>query len=138
MPKPRTPTAILELRGAFKKDPQRRRNNEPAGAGDIGEPPHTLTQEECDAWAEVSDITPVGVLTGSDRIHMEIVSQLLAWQREVGIRDFPAQAARRLDTALGKLGMNPSDRTRLEVPAKAQSDSPFADLAAPPRRGVEH
>lgn len=125
MARPRVPTAVLDARGAFRANPQRRRPREPEGTGEIGNPPTRLSPAERRAWREVVKQAPAGVLSGSDRLFVEQIARLLAEQWSAGV-DFPVTRAKRLDVLLGKLGMNPSDRARLEVSPPADGKNPFA------------
>jgi hypothetical protein len=46
MARPRTPTNVLEIRGAFKKHPERKRED-PEPAGELGEPPRSSSRASC-------------------------------------------------------------------------------------------
>lgn len=131
MPKPRTPASILELKGAFKKNPARRRPPEPDGNGPIGDPPSRLSVDERKAWREVVRLAPARVLTGSDRLHVEQLARLMAEQWANG-GDLPTTRAKRLDSLLAKIGMNPTDRSRLEVPPEPRGPNPFDSIDRPP------
>ena len=76
--RPRKPTAVLESKGAFKKDPQRKaaRENEPPPNGDIGAPPDYFDQAHAAIWHELCDEAAPGVLAKSDRKLMEIAVRL--------------------------------------------------------------
>jgi hypothetical protein len=65
MARPNKPTALLELNGAFKKDPARRRarEHEPKPSGPLGEPPASFPPNQKQAWLELSSQAPPGVLT---------------------------------------------------------------------------
>jgi hypothetical protein len=78
MPQPRKPTKVLEASGAFKKNPQRKRPNEPIVREPLGSPPDTLTAEERKAWMEFAEQSPTGVLTQADRQAVESASVLMA------------------------------------------------------------
>ena len=114
MARPRTATAILEARGAFKKDPQRARvDPEPTG-GLRKLPPANLTADQKKAWNRIVKVAPAGVLMNSDEIMLELAACLLAeFQADPG----GMQTARllRLETQLGKFGLSPSDRARIGV-----------------------
>jgi hypothetical protein len=71
MGRPRKPTAVLELTGAFRKNPQRKRT-EPPTAGPLGDPPEHFTAEQAAVWHELASICPPGVLMRSDRVVVEI------------------------------------------------------------------
>lgn len=65
--RPRTSATVLELRGSFQHDPQRRRVDAP-GAGPFDpEPPLTLTGEEQAAWREIVPELPLIAITATER-----------------------------------------------------------------------
>ena len=67
MARPRKPTAIMELVGAYRKNPQRRPQNEPEPRGPFpDDPPGHLPPELKAAWQAIVDVVPVGVLQASD------------------------------------------------------------------------
>lgn len=125
----KTPTNILELRGSFKKHPERRaaRANEPVPTGDIGDPPNHLNPQEQALWREIVGILAPGVLANSDRMILEIASVLMAEFRLVGTAGMSDGRLSRLTAILGQLGMTPADRARINAPSK-QKLNPFADL----------
>ena len=127
MAKPRTPTRVLEARGASRKNPQRRRE-EPEVDSPLGSPPSDFTPAQAAAWFEIAEIAPPGVLTGADRIAVEIGASLLAMFG--ADRDgFPPSKLLRLDVMLSKLGLSPADRSKIGLPIKKRSErNPFADL----------
>lgn len=126
MPRPRTPTATLELRGSFDKNPQRRRGKEPQPDGEIGEPPERMTNLQAQAWAEIVENCASGVLTNMDRLTLELICMSLAecWDGTANSTDRD-----RVFRQLGKLGMTPSERAVLAVAApKLDRNNPFARL----------
>lgn len=115
MGKPRTATNILESKGAFKKNPNRKRPNEPKVTNPFPtSAPEQLSDEQVACWNEIVSIAPAGVLTGADTIIVEIGACLLAEFRE---KQGAIDTARitRLTTELGKLGLTPSSRAGLTV-----------------------
>jgi hypothetical protein len=94
MARPRTPTNVLDARGAFKKHPERRRED-PEPAGELGEPPLYFSAPELQCWTELVSITPRGVLTARDRWVVEMAARLMAEYRELG-RKFPLSGLQRL------------------------------------------
>lgn len=77
MARPRKPTNVLELTGAFKKDPQRRREDaEPVG--ELTAPPAHINGAVLHAWKEIAKYAPRDVLTNSDRLSLELAANLLA------------------------------------------------------------
>jgi hypothetical protein len=99
---------------------------EPAGAGDLGTPPKDWTADQKLLWWEVANSAPAGVLTGSDRLLVELAVRNLANIRAAGGEITAAQSAE-MRRCLGEMGMTPSERSRLSAPG-GKSDNPFADL----------
>jgi hypothetical protein len=110
MARPRTPTATLELAGAFKKNPARKkaRANEPVVDTPLGDPPESLHQVERIVWAEMAE--EGHWLTGADRFLFEIAVRLMSMHRG--------------------LGFSPTERSKIKAPgseAETPAD-PFADF----------
>lgn len=129
MGRPRKPTKILELSGAFNNKPGRRedRGNEPEPTGEIGPPPkHFKRKALKDIWQEIINITPPGVLTNADRIHLEMICYALeAYRRNPS--EFLAARHTRLEAMLGKIGLSPADRSKVGIRSKTKKNS-FADF----------
>ena len=126
MGRPATASAILELKGAYKTNPERRRLKEPdpAGVFDMN-PPEGLEKDEIEAWKEVISQVPKLVLTGSDRNLVELTAVLWAqFRREK--HEMAVARMNRMVTNFGFLGMTPSDRTRLQVDKPKNNE--FDDL----------
>ena len=71
MPRPRKPTELLQLTGAYRPDRHGPRLAAPKSGRPIGDPPVHLAPDEAAAWREhVRDAAP-GVLTGYDRCALE-------------------------------------------------------------------
>ena len=109
MARPRTPTRILALRGAFRKDPQREhaRDGEPMPKAGIGKPPKTLSPGALEAWRQLVDNAPAGSLGDADRAYLEVAAELLALKRLVGVAAMSSAKLSRLEVMLGKLGLRP-------------------------------
>jgi len=115
MPRNATASAILEMRGAYKEHPERRRAKEPEPAGTFDmEPPESLTEDEIVAWKEVVSQVPKLVLTGSDRNLVELTAVLWAQFRREKC-EMAVSRMNRMVSNFGFLGMTPSDRTKLQV-----------------------
>jgi phage terminase small subunit len=123
MARPRKPTKELEAKGAFKKDPQRKRLGEPKTNPTLGAVPEHLSPVEAKVWHEIATLAPFGVLTKSDRIELEFAARLVAYNRE-NYNTVSITALRHQHSVLGKLGLNPSDRARLNVGAP-EDENPF-------------
>lgn len=119
----RTPTNILKLRGADKKHPDRmrERKDEPQDDRPVGDPPKEFDADQVRAWQDIVTACIPGVLTGSDRLYVETASRLLAM-----VRCGTATSAdyTRWEAMLGKMGLNPADRSRISVPKKG-GGNPF-------------
>ena len=124
----RKPTNVLELSGSFKHNPNRRRADPPP-AGEIGEAPDHLADDEKNLWKELVAQSPLGVLQASDRAALEIVCCLMAEFRNDRASFTPAKIGV-LQRALSSLGHTPVDRSRLGVSKQESSaDDPWADFA---------
>lgn len=129
MARPRKATNILELNGAFRHDPKRgrERENEPVPLAEIGPCPVTLDPDEVVVWEDMVSRMPYGVLGDCDRDHLEVVVRLMAYTRRVPVEEWEAAKIARLDAMLGKLGMNPADRSKVKA-EKAPPKNAFRDL----------
>lgn len=124
--RPRTPTKVVELRGGFKKHPERKKSRkaEPVPKSGIGPAPAHLSAVQIRAWDYLVGIVAPGVLFDSDRAHLEMTAVLLA---EMWDGEMKTDRMRLLSTMLGKIGLNPSDRSKVQVP-EGKGKNPFEDL----------
>lgn len=133
MARNRTPSNILELRGAFEKNPQRRRE-EPKVDKELGPPPEHFGEARRAAWAEIVSHAPEGVLTRADRIAVEMLSDLLTRYRASMTPEgerFISADRRDLMALLARFGMTAADRSRVAAPkAKEETGDLFDFLAA--------
>src|SRR5215218_7542410 len=129
MPRHRLPTAIHEVKGTFIKHPERRRKAEPRPNGPLGPPPRRLGDDQIEAWREIVECCPPGVLTKADRLVLELTARLLAEMWAAGKLD--ARLAARLEACLGKLGMTPADRSKVTAAQAEKQESPWDRLAGP-------
>src|SRR5688572_8916631 len=121
--RPRKPTNVLQLKGAFQKNPGRgkARKSEPVPKAGIGPAPAHFDEQQTKAWDYLVGIVPGGVLFDSDRAHLEMTAVLLA---EFRAGDMKTDRMRLLATNLGKIGLNPSDRSKVQVP-EGKGKNPF-------------
>lgn len=126
MARPRKPTAALELKGAYKKDPQRKadRKDEPKPSGAVGKAPDFFDAEERLIW---DDLAEFGFwLTDADRLMLEIAVKLMSMFRK---NTLDGGGISKLITALSKLGFSPTDRSKVQAPgAKEPEADPYADF----------
>lgn len=120
MARPRKPTELLHLSGAFDKNPQRRRPIGPKSQEMLGEPPASLTEAELATWREFTATAPANVLTAFDAYNVEIVARLMAKFRadwltgaEFGI----------LKNALTELGATPASRSKITAVTQEQEEA---------------
>jgi len=129
MARPRTPSNVLELRGAFAKNPQRKRPNEPKPVGDVG----SYSIASCDPaeiWEELKTACPKNVLTQSDRLAFEIAVEFTRQFRE-NPTGLSSERIKTLINLLARFGMTPADRAKIDLgSADTQEESPWARLAA--------
>jgi hypothetical protein len=145
MARPRKPTAVLDLVGAFKKDPQRKaaRVNEPQSCGPIGEPPLHFSEELKPLWKELVSLAPAGVLTVADRWTVEVACRMMLLLRQPPtyqaddasgtLVERPAWGSAEVNAlmrCLGSMGLTPVDRSKVSVPQKIEEQNTFASLAA--------
>jgi phage terminase small subunit len=127
MARPRTPATILNLRGAFDKDPQRKREDA-EGAGPFEtDPPTHLAQEVVPAWRYIVSRLPKVALSSSDEIAVEMAARLLAWYWLTGSLDH----AKELRQWLAQLGMTPAARTKIPPAKPGEKGNRFAGLKTP-------
>ena len=126
MPRLRKPSNILELSGAWKQNPQRRRRSVPKSKREIKrEPPDYFDAGQREAWQFLLERVPDQVLKDADEAIFEMASVMFARFREQGA-DSPAYLLTRLDIMLDRMGMTPSGREKLTVPQ--QDENEFKDF----------
>lgn len=134
----RTPSNILELRGAFDKNPQRRRE-EPKVEKSLGPPPDHFDEARRAAWAEIESLAPADVLTKADRIAVEMLADLLVRYRASMTpagEKFTSADRRDLMALLARFGMTAADRSRVAAPAEKEEQGDLFDVLAAAARGV--
>ena len=117
MGRPRIPSNVLELKGAFKKNPARKRKDPEGTAPFCQSPPAHLPQAAVAAWNYVVIRLPQIALYNCDEIAVEMAARQLASYWLTGDVD----TLKELRQWLTKLGMFPVDRAKL---ASKEGDSP--------------
>lgn len=124
MGRPRTPSNVLEMRGSFDKDPQRRREDA-SGRGDFDrEPPEHLPQECVRAWRFIVDRLPPVSTFATDEVAVEVCARLLSTYWMSGNLD----TLKELRQWLMQLGFSPVARTKLATEKPGETENPFAKL----------
>jgi hypothetical protein len=122
MARPRKPTAMLELSGAYKINPARKRAREfePIPTGPIGPASNTLDELAAAIWDEMA---AAGFwLTDADRFMLEIAAVLMS---DFRLGRFEIKDHAVLVNTLNKLGFGPAERSKIKAPgAKEDSDKP--------------
>lgn len=127
----RQPRELAELKGATKKNPQRYRNEVPESKLPLGDPPKHMTKEAIACWREIEFYSLRGVLKGSDRLKLEIISNELSAYRRAP-QEFKTARLNTLNSMLSEYGFSPSARGKLGVePRPLEGD--FSEFAAPKR-----
>ncbi len=122
MSRPRKPFNELLASGAMAHDPQRFRDRQPEPISDepLGDPPPHFDAAQRKVWRELAKNAIPGVLCSADRIAMELLVSLVVMSRKG-----TAKAGDR-NTMVGlmsRLGMTPSDRTKLVAKPQKQSEN---------------
>lgn len=124
MGRPRTPAKILELRGSWKKHPERRREDLEGNGSFDPHPPAHLPQELVGCWREIVAQIPPQILSGSDVTSIETMCRLLLQIRmtsDIGaIREYRMWCDRYGMTAVG--------RTKIPPVEKGPAGNPFANV----------
>jgi phage terminase small subunit len=118
MSRPRTPTAILDTKGAFLANPQRKREGEPQPAGSIGSAPKHFSQDEKKIWREFVRTLAPGVGKSSDRLAAELIVRLILKERA---RTITSTERGHLILLVGRFGLTPADRAKISVEAPRES-----------------
>ena len=126
MPKPRTPSAVLEARGAFAHNPDRKREDFQSGEFDKSAPEY-FSPGQVAVWNEIVCLLPPSVLQATDRLAVELTARLVARFRSQEDADVSMAQVAQIRTALASLGMTPADRSRVGA-IKPPAVNPFLAL----------
>lgn len=123
MGRPRTPSNVLELKGAFKKNPARRRKDAEGSAPFCERPPVHLPQGAVVAWNYLVSRLPRIALYNCDEIAVELAARQLATYWLTGNEE----TLKELRQWLAKLGMFPVDRAKLPAKEAEAAKDPYLD-----------
>jgi phage terminase small subunit len=147
MARNRTPTAILEAKGSYIINPERKRDAEPKGGGPLGGPPKYLMDEEKKIWKEIAKRLPNGVAFESDRDSFEMLVRLthvmrysgktltLADESEFTVPDMKSAERATLISLWSRFAMTPSDRSKVSV--DKEPDDEFQSFMARKKAPVQ-
>jgi hypothetical protein len=125
--RPRTPTKILEMRGAFKANPQRlaQRENEPSDLPDLAwDAPADLSQSDRDSWGYLRPKQIPGVAKQSDEPAFRLLVSL--WSKKIIGALLPPES-KQIEALLGKFGGTPSERSKVSAGPKPKVNK-FANI----------
>jgi hypothetical protein len=129
MARPRKPSAVLELNGAYSRNPNRKRTDEPRPDTPLseGEPPPWINDDE-QALALWDDLVAEGFwLTTADSFMLEVAVRYMTYFRNGGSEP---KVISLLVGTLNKLGFGPADRSKIKAPGakKSEEQNPFAQF----------
>lgn len=132
----RTPSLILEAKGAFIHDPQRARPKEPSGGRPLPKKPSEylqMSEEEVKLWKQLHKRLLPGVAFESDELFFaDLVRLTLMW-----IKREPMMAAERTyRSSLGsRFAMTPADRSKVSV--EKEPDDEFDQFMNARKKSVQ-
>ena len=132
MARPRTPSNVLELRGAFNTHPERRREDAPGAGPWNSDPPDHLTGPEIAAWGEVVEALPRVALTATERLGVAQMARLWATLKST----HPASPDfKKLDDSFrqwcSQMGMTLQARTKLGSNGDQDAGNKFSKFKKP-------
>lgn len=127
MSRPKKPSAILKLSGAFKKNPNRKRSNEPNIKKLVGRAPKYFDKEQRAIWNEIKRSLVEGVALLSDKFSLELLCNSIVEYRRAPF-SFTASDKAQLRAMLSAFGMTPSSRASISVPKKQEGSSTYKDM----------
>lgn len=118
MPRRRTATNVLNLLGSFKKNPARAlaRSQEPMPSKTPIAAPRFLTEQEREAWEFIVARAPSDVLHFRDEVLLTLAARLFASILSRPQEQVESAELARMESMLSRLGMSPSDASRVCVP----------------------
>ncbi len=125
MPPKRMTRAELSFSGALKRNPGRyaNRGNASTTLAPLGYAPKHLSAELKTLWRQLLKLAPAGLLTVADEFSVELAVRAIHRSRTAAMT---ASELSTLVNLLGKLGMTPADRSRLDIaPPPDPEGNPF-------------
>ena len=122
MPARKKSLSLLKLSGGLKNHPGRYagRTDLASCPDGIGNPPSHISIARKNIWAELIAQLPAGHLQSADRFLLEVVTGLMAKQRNRRALITKGEVSL-LINALSKLGLTPVDRARVIIPVKPKA-----------------
>jgi phage terminase small subunit len=114
MAKPPNPSAVQDMKGAYKLHPERRNPDEPKSDMPLGPAPAYLTKEEKAVWRELTKQLIPGVALHSDRLAFEALVRVASKMRN-NFEKFTNANMSALISLCARFALTPSDRTKVSV-----------------------
>lgn len=113
------PTVRLQMSGTLADHPSRYadRKNEPHPELGLGNPPAEFDAAQRKVWRELAKCMPDGVFTVADRFLAEQACRLIVKMRD---DTMTTQQSCHLTGVLSKLGLSPTDRSKVNAPSTAK------------------
>ncbi len=122
------PSAIKELSGAYKTNPNRRNDSEPKPKNGIGPASkHLKNKAMKEIWDEVVSQVCPGVLGDADRMSLEILCRLI-YDMRFDWDEFNGSKQSNMIKLLSQFGMTPVDRQKLHIGGEEKPKNKFAAL----------
>jgi len=115
-----TPVEVMELRGAYMKNPKRRKAKAPKSARPLGAPYAWMNEDERALWVEIADDLAPGVATSADRLAFAGWVRLAA--RFMAGEKFTAADHSQFRNYASMFGASPADRAKLALPKSTEKD----------------
>lgn len=125
MARHRTPSNILELKGAYKRNPERRNHDEPEATPFVDKPPAYFDAQHIRAWNDVIDRVPAGVLKNAD-YYLVVLAAAIVVEIEEKSGHISNERMGRFVSISACLAITPSSRSSFVVP-KAKKNK-FSEL----------
>jgi phage terminase small subunit len=119
------PSAVKELSGAYKKNPNRENKSEPKPKNGIGPASKFMPETMQLIWDEVVSQVCIGVLGDSDRFALEALCRLIHDMR-YDWDEFNGSKQSNMIKLLGQFGMTPVERQKLHVGVEEKKKNKFA------------
>lgn len=126
--RPRTPSKLLELRGTFKQNPQRKRVDAEGQGRFDPRPPTDLPEHLVECWRAIASRLPLVAFYDTDTIVVEMAARALyAARHEVDPME-QRMARDGLLKYLVQLGMTPAARTKIPAtsPGNGPAENPYS------------
>lgn len=120
------PREVAELKGLVQHNPQRYRKQPAKSEFALGQCPDYLDDGSKAVWFELETYAAKGVLTGGDRMVLELTCALMSEFRDEP-RKFAAAKIGHLISCFARLGLTPADRQKIGFD-KPKEENPFDAL----------